>query len=161
LFSLDENSAAYAEKIMELYKLLWDDFHEIASVQFRKYKFTAPQAMTIRQLHSTPYITLKELSEKLGLSKGTVSGIIDRLENQGIVIREIPKENRRIVKLSLSAEFTEDIDFNRIKKDYLFNTIKDTDLKDMENIVYGLEKFHTILASSVKSINSNENEKQE
>jgi len=41
LFSLNENSADYAEKIMELYKLLWDDFHEIASVQFKKYKFTA------------------------------------------------------------------------------------------------------------------------
>ena len=158
---MDENSADYAEKIMELYKLLWDDFHEIASVQFRKYKFTAPQSMTISQLHSTPYITLKELSEKLSLSKGTVSGIIDRLENQGIVIREIPKENRRIVRLSLSPQFTEDVDFNCIKKDYLFNTIKDTNLNDMENIICGLEKFHTILASSIKSNNSNINEKQE
>ena len=146
---------------MELYKLLWDDFHEIASVQFRKYKFTAPQSMTISQLHSTPYITLKELSEKLSLSKSTVSGIIDRLENQGIVIREIPKDNRRTVRLSLSPQFTEDVDFNCIKKDYLFNTIKDTNLKDMENIIYGLEKFHTILTSSIKSNNSNENEKHE
>lgn len=152
---MNENSADYAEKIMELYKLLWDDFHEIASVQFRKYKFTAPQSMTIRQLHSTPYITLKELSEKLSLSKGTVSGIIDRLESQGIVVREIPKDNRRTVRLSLSTEFTEDVDLNNIKKNYLFNTIKDANLKDMENIIYGLEKFHTILASSIKSNNSN------
>jgi len=111
--------------------------------------------MTIRQLHSTPYITLKELSEKLSLSKGTVSGIIDRLENQGIVVREIPKDNRRIVRLSLSSKFTEDVDLNNIKKDYLFNTIKDANLKDMENIIYGLEKFHTILASSIKSHSSN------
>ena len=158
---MDETSTDYAEKIMELYKLLWDDFHEIASVQFRKYKFTGPQSMTISQLHSTPYITLKELSERLSLSKGTVSGIIDRLENQGIVVREIPKENRRIVRLSLSPEFTEDVDFNCIKKDYLFNTFKDANVKDIENIIYGLEKFHTILASSIKSNASNENKKQE
>lgn len=158
---MDENSVDYAEKIIELYKLLWDDFHEIASVQFRKYKFTAPQAMTIRQLHSTPYITLKELSEKLSLSKSTVSGIIDRLENEGIVIREIPRDNRRIVRLSLSPNFSEDIDFNCIKKDYLFNTIKDTNFEDIEKIIYGLEKFHTILSSSIKSHNSNENTKQE
>lgn len=154
---MDENSADYAEKIMELYKLLWDDFHEIASVQFRKYKFTAPQSMTISQLHSTPYITLKELSEKLSLSKGTVSGIIDRLVDQGIVVREIPKDNRRIVRLSLSPQFSEEVDFNCIKKGYLLNTFKDAKHKDIENIIYGLEKFHIILASSIKSNNSNEN----
>lgn len=157
---MNENSADYVEKIIELYGLLWNDFHEIASVQFKKYKFTAPQAMTIRQLHSTPYITLKELSEKLSLSKSTVSGIVDRLESEGIVIREIPKENRRTVKLSLSPKFTEDVDFNYIKRDYLFNTIKDTNLEDIEKIICGLEKFHTILASSIKSHNSNGNEKQ-
>ena len=158
---MNDNLADHTEKIMELYKLLWDDFHEIASVQFRKYKFTAPQAMTIRQLSSTPYITLKELSEKLSLSKGTVSGIVDRLENQGIVIREIPKDNRRTVRLSLSTEFTEEIDFNCIKKDYLLNTFKDTDVNDVVKIIYGLEKFHTILASSIKANNLIENKNQE
>ncbi|MHC1682956.1 MAG: MarR family winged helix-turn-helix transcriptional regulator [Clostridiaceae bacterium] len=156
-----ENSTDNAEKILELYKLLWDDFHEIASLQFRKYKFTAPQAMTIRQLHNTPYITLKELSEKLSLSKGTVSGIVDRLENQGIVVREIPKDNRRTVSLSLSPEFIEDADFNGIKKDYLLNTFKDTSVEDIEKIIYGLEKFHTILASSIKHNNPNEDEKHQ
>lgn len=156
---MNENSIDYTEKILELYKLLWDDFHEIASVQFRKYKFTAPQSMTIRQLYSTPYITLKELSEKLTLSKSTVSGIIDRLESQGIVIREIPKDNRRTVKLSLSLEFAKDVDFNYIKKDFLFNTIKNANLKELDNIINGLEKFHTILASSISSLSVNENEK--
>jgi len=159
LFALIKNSTDKAEKILKLYNLLWDDFHEIASVQFRKYKFTAPQAMTIRQLHNTPYMTLKELCEKLSLSKGTVSGIIDRLENQGIVVREIPKDNRRTVRLSLSPEFTEDVDFNCIKKDYLLSTIKDTNLEDIEKIIYGLEKFHDILTTSIELNNSNKNEK--
>lgn len=158
---MNKDSADYVEKIIELYGLLWDDFHEIASVQFRKYKFTAPQAMAIRQLHSTPYITLKELSEKLSLSKSTVSGIVDKLESEDIVIREIPRENRRTVKLSLSPKFIKDVDFNYIKRDYLLNTIKDTNLEDIEKIVCGLEKFHNILATSIRSHDSNENEKQE
>lgn len=156
---MKETSTDYIEKIIKLYGLLWDDFHEIASVQFRKYKFTAPQAMAIRMLHSTPYITLKELSEKLSLSKSTVSGIVDRLESENIVIREIPKENRRTVKLSLSPKFIEEIDFNYIKKDYLLKTIKDTNLEDLEKIICGLEKFHTILSSNISSHNPNEKEK--
>ena len=158
---MDEKSADYTDKIMELYKLLWEDFHEIASVQFRKFKFTAPQSMAIRQLYNTPYITLKELSEKLDLSKGTVSGIIDRLENQGIVIREIPKENRRTVRLSLSPKFIEDVDFNYVKKEYLSNTFKNADVEDLEKVIYGLEKFHDILASNIKTYTSDENQKHE
>lgn len=160
MIRLNKDSANYVEEIIKLYELLWDDFHEIASVQFRKYKFTAPQTMTIRQLHSTPYITLKELSEKLSLSKSTVSGIIDKLESEDIVIREIPKENRRTVKLSLSPKFIEDVDFNYIKKDYFLNTIKETNLEDIEKIICGLEKFHNILTTSINSNYSNENKKQ-
>lgn len=41
----------------------------------------------------------------MNLTKSTVSGIVDRLEKQGVVIREIPKDNRRIVKLSISEDF--------------------------------------------------------
>lgn len=117
---MDKNSADYADDIIELYNLFWDDFHKISFSQFKKYKFTAPQAMAVRQLKRTIYITLKELSEKLSLSKSTVSEIVDRLEKQGIVVREIPEDNRRIVRLSLSPEFIKDTDITYVGKKLYF-----------------------------------------
>lgn len=151
---MDKNSADYADEIIDLYNLLWDDFHKISFTQFKKYKFTAPQGMAIRQLKRTSHITLKELSEALSLSKSTVSGIVDRLEKQGIVVREIPEDNRRIVRLSLSPEFIKDTDITYVKKSYILDTIKNTDFKDIEKMLDGLEKFHTMLSSNMKSDDS-------
>ncbi len=144
---MNDNLVSYTDKIIELYNLLWDDFHKISFSQFRKYKFTAPQAMTVRQLQCTPYITLKELSEKLNLSKSTVSGIVDKLEKQGVLVREIPENNRRIVRLSLSDKFIEDTDLSYVKREYFLNAIKNTSQDDLEKIIYGLDKFHMMIDS--------------
>ncbi|WP_460294322.1 MarR family winged helix-turn-helix transcriptional regulator [Clostridium tertium] len=156
---MSKYSPNYTEKIIKLYELLWEDFHKISFEQFKEYKFNAHQVMALRQLHNTPFITLKELSERLNLSKSTVSGIVTQLEKQGVIIREIPEDNRRIVKLSLSDDFMKDFDFIYVKKGYLFDAIKNTDFEDIEKIIYGLEKFHTILDSSIKSFNAFENKK--
>ncbi|MBU3138085.1 MarR family transcriptional regulator [Clostridium gasigenes] len=155
---MNKNSADYADEIIDLYNLLWDDFHKISFAQFKKYKFTAPQAMAVRQLKRTSYITLKELSEDLSLSKSTVSGIVDRLEKQCVVVREIPEDNRRTVRLSLSPEFIKDTDSTYIKKNCILDTIKNTDLKDIEKMIYGLEKFHTMLSANSKADKTNGDE---
>lgn len=155
---MEKNLEGYTDEIIKLYNLLWDDFHKISFSQFKKYKFTAPQAMAVQKLKRTSYITLKELSEALSLSKSTVSGIVDRLEKQGVVVREIPKDNRRIVRLSLSSEFIKDTDIAYVKKSYILDTIKNTDFNDIEKMMYGLEKFHTMLSSNIKSDDSTEDE---
>lgn len=113
---MSKYSSNYTEKIIKLYDLLWEDFHKISFEQFKEYKFNAHQVMALRQIHNTPFITLKELSERLNLSKSTVSGIVTQLEKQGVIIREIPEDNRRIVKLSLSDDFMKDFDFIYVKK---------------------------------------------
>lgn len=156
---MSKSSLNYTEKIIELYELLWEDFHKISFEQFKDYKFNSQQVMVLRQLYNTPYITLKELCEKLNLSKSTASGIVTQLEKQGVLVREIPEDNRRIVNLSLSDDFMKDFDFVYVKKGYLFNAIKNTKIEDIEKILYGLEKFHSILDSSIKSFNASENKK--
>jgi DNA-binding MarR family transcriptional regulator len=48
---------------------------------------------------------VSELSERLGLTNSTVSGILDRLENQGLVERTRSKEDRRVVHVKVTDEF--------------------------------------------------------
>lgn len=156
---MNNTSSNYTEKIIDLYELLWEDFHKVSYEQFKNYKFNSQQVMVLRQLYNTPYITLKELCEKLNLSKSTASGVVTQLEKQGVLAREIPKDNRRIIKLSLSDDFIKDFDFVYVKKGYLLDAIKETPIKDIEKIIYGLEKFHTILDSSIKFFNASENKK--
>lgn len=108
-----------------------------------------PQLSVIFHLYKMPYVTLNELSECMMLTKSTVSGIIDRLEKQGIVIREIPEDNRRIVRLSLSNDFKEKHDISSMKKEFISDCILDI-IKDMgpvetDNFISSLEHFNSLL----------------
>jgi len=138
-----------ADEIIDIFK----NIKKTLSCKFKKlakqYGFTPQQLAVIFQLYKTPSITLNELSDHMGLTKSTVSGIIDRLENQGVVIREIPKHNRRIVNLSISKEFTNNNDICNMNKhfssDLIYNLIKNSDTDEVEKIIYGLRQFYLLL----------------
>ena len=52
----------------------------------------------------TPGSRFAELSEILDLDKSTLSRTVDSLVKEGYVVREIPPDNRRTVKLSLTKK---------------------------------------------------------
>lgn len=47
---------------------------------------------------------MNQLAEKTLVTKGTLTGIIDRLEQKGLVRREVPPENRRCFLIVLTPE---------------------------------------------------------
>src|SRR5471030_208947 len=138
-----------SDEIIDIFK----DIKKALSCKFKKsakqYGFTPPQLTVIFHLYEVPSITLNELSDHMGLTKSTVSGIVDRLSNQGVVTREIPKDNRRIVKLSISEEFKKNNDICAIKKgfisDLISDSIKNMDPEEVEKIIYGLKQFSLLL----------------
>jgi MarR family transcriptional regulator, organic hydroperoxide resistance regulator len=95
------------EKIVELWKLMLKGFREAASMKFKEHGFTVPQLCLMFVLYRDTNIMLNERSERMGLSKSTVSSMVERLEKQGVVVRKIPKDNRCIVRLSLEQKFVE------------------------------------------------------
>jgi MarR family transcriptional regulator, organic hydroperoxide resistance regulator len=132
------------EQIVDLCKLLLKRFREAASMNLKEYGFTATQLTLMFILYRNPNLMLNELSDKMGLSKSTVSSMVERLENQGVVLREIPKDNRRIVRLSLEPEFAEKhkdiLDFRHKFINDIFN-FKDVSANDADKIIYALEKM--------------------
>ena len=72
-----------------------------------KTSYTVPQMLLLHELFHHPGISLNELSQRLSLSNSTVSGIVNRLVGQKVVIRVIPEENRRKVSLFLADEVRE------------------------------------------------------
>ena len=71
---------------------------------FKSMDLTAPQGMLVYILNQQGPLKITELSDKMGLSNSTVSGIVDRLESQGYVIRERSKDDRRVVNVSITGE---------------------------------------------------------
>lgn len=148
----DELISQQAEEIIEIVRniqrVLRCKFEKIA----KQYGFTAPQLGVIFHLYKIPSITLNELSEHMMLTKSTVSGIVDRLAKQGVVIREIPKDNRRTVKLSISEDFKKNNNICDMKKffisDLVSNGIKNMEVSDIEKMVYGLKQFGSLIKNS-------------
>jgi DNA-binding MarR family transcriptional regulator len=60
------------------------------------------QFMTLLQTYGP--LTPRQLAEHTGLTSGTVTGVIDRLETQGLVTRRPDPDDRRKVVVSPSAE---------------------------------------------------------
>jgi DNA-binding MarR family transcriptional regulator len=80
------------------------------------------------------------LSERLGLSKSTVSGIVNRLVAQKIVVREIPEENRRTVKLSLEQKFIQVNDLIKLRDQFFAQIVATATVEEVETITAGLDQ---------------------
>ncbi len=65
---------------------------------------TGPQLWALKTTSECESISLGELSRKMCLNPSTVTGVVDRLEAKGYVSRGRDREDRRVVKLSLTPE---------------------------------------------------------
>jgi DNA-binding MarR family transcriptional regulator len=66
-------------------------------------RLTAPQRSVMRALaHAKAGLALKDLAADVGLSHSTVSGIVDRLEQRGWVVRRTDDEDARRTRITVS-----------------------------------------------------------
>jgi DNA-binding MarR family transcriptional regulator len=86
---------------------------------------TGPQFFILRELFLEQPKTIGELSKALELSNSTVTGIIDRLERQGLVMRQRDGKDRRVVWVSTTENCM------MLKKDR-FEKIRDEFRQELE-----------------------------
>lgn len=87
-------------------RLLWAVDHGLRSISKQMQAtigMTGPQRLVLRILGRTPRVMPSELAELLHLDRGTVSGVLDRLADQQLIIRRPHPEDGRSVLLELSA----------------------------------------------------------
>ena len=65
---------------------------------------TISQCHALMELDLKDNITLNDLSAKIHLDKSTVSRTVESLVNNGLILRTIPKSNRRTTRLTLTPE---------------------------------------------------------
>jgi len=108
--------------------------------------FTLPQLSVISILEKYGEQKVSELSLKMGLSDSTVSGILDRLEQKNIIKRKRTKDDRRVVKISLtqkSKEFCND--FRQKREEYFTQLLKKLSEQEIKDIIKGLEILNRVL----------------
>lgn len=110
---------------------------------------TGPQGMLLGILAHHEKMKVSDLSQKLGLSNSTVSGIIDRVEKMGFVERTRSKEDRRVVYINITPEYKKIIEenFKNIDK-VLESKISDATPEELNKVLEGLNIFKRILEES-------------
>ncbi len=79
-------------------------FERFSSETARQCGLTHAQFDIIATLGNTPGMSYKELGEKTLITKGTLTGVIERLEHKGLVVRERSCEDKRSYFVRLTAE---------------------------------------------------------
>jgi DNA-binding MarR family transcriptional regulator len=70
-----------------------------------KFDTTLPRFDLMAQLERSPKgLKMSELSQRMMVTGGNVTGITDGLEKEGLVIREVDAADRRVYRVKLSAE---------------------------------------------------------
>ncbi|QAA30212.1 MarR family winged helix-turn-helix transcriptional regulator [Clostridium manihotivorum] len=113
---------------------------------FEAMNLTHSQGMLVGVLCHSGEMKVSDLSEKLGLSNSTVSGIIDRLEKQGLVERKRSKEDKRVVYVGVTEVFMNNFreNFNQIEKRFEQMVSSATE-DEIETILKGLETLIKIM----------------
>jgi len=70
-----------------------------------KFETTLPRFDLMAQLERAPEgLRMSELSQRLMVTGGNVTGITDGLEKEGLVVREVDTSDRRVFRVKLTAE---------------------------------------------------------
>ena len=78
-----------------------------AEAEFAQAGLTVPQTALMRAVVTQNGVSLKDLSRQLSLAHSTVSGIVDRLETRGMLVRRPDAADGRITRIHPAPEVTE------------------------------------------------------
>ena len=77
-------------------------FAKAIAVKVQEYDLTTPQFGVLEALYHLGPLSLGDLADKLLVTGGNVTYVMDRLEEQGLVYRERSPEDRRVIQAKLT-----------------------------------------------------------
>jgi DNA-binding MarR family transcriptional regulator len=120
-------------------------FERFSGESVRSSGLTHAQFDIIATLGNTPGMTYKELGDKTLITKGTLTGVIERLESKGLVLRErCPSDKRSFyVRLTPAGVATFEAVFPVVVEHgrQLFSSYSDADFDAMDHTLAKLKQL--------------------
>lgn len=141
---LPQDTKAEVEAIVETIIYLYTESRRLTKQAARELGLTGPQLTVIKLLESLGELSLSSLSERIRAQNSTVTGIIDRMEREGLVVRERSTTDRRVVYIRLTSKGRElaksiEVEPMEIFRGVLSTLTKD-DTRDLLRILSRLQK---------------------
>jgi DNA-binding MarR family transcriptional regulator len=92
------------DAILEAIVYLSTESRRITKELARRADLTGPQLTVLKMLEGLGDLSLSDLSERIRAQNSTVTGIIDRMEREGLVVRTRSTEDRRVVRIKLTEK---------------------------------------------------------
>ena len=93
--------ATFVPAMRELVRT-YQAFAAYSEAHFRQFILTSSQFDVVATLGNTNGMSMSDIGEKTLITKGTLTGVIDRLIKKDLVMRENPPGDRRSVVVSLT-----------------------------------------------------------
>lgn len=90
-------------EVVNLLRRLFRGVHQYSKAMLRRTGFSAPQVWAVNLIGADPGLSLRALSERMFAHPSTVSGVVDRLVERGVVDRAVDPRDRRGVRLTLTT----------------------------------------------------------
>nr|WP_275695652.1 MarR family transcriptional regulator [Fredinandcohnia sp. SECRCQ15] len=130
----------------EVNSLLLKEFESILD-----YELTPKQTMVVHHVHQSTTITVNELAHLMNISASAVSQLLNKLEQENYVKREINPNNRREILITLGSKGLELYDeYDKIDQkiiDKYYSKLTEDEMIQFQSIV---KKLHTIITTENK-----------
>ena len=131
--------------IEEFYKV----FYEIEELMLKQgIKCLTTTELHVKEAVGNDELTMNELSDKLGITMGTATVAVNKLNDKGFIKRERSSDDRRKVFVTLSKKGLEALKYH----DLFHKTIIAKITKDLSN--GELEEFSSIFGKLLKNLNT-------
>lgn len=109
---------------------------------------TVAEWVTMRSLYDAPHCSLNELAQRMGMNKGAVSRLVERLNERGLAVRTQNRDDKRGVTIVLTAEgkrllpvLAKAADENDAK---FFGHLSSDESKHLIELLQGIVERHTL-----------------
>ena len=126
----------------------YQSFERYSAPDLKAMGMTTTQFDVIATLGNQPPMTCKELGEKTLVTKGTLTGVLERLEAKGILERKLNPEDARSQMIGLTKEGQKL--FEKVfpaHLQHLEKAFSKLSAKELEEVTQSLQAINTIFTS--------------
>jgi DNA-binding MarR family transcriptional regulator len=139
-----------AQEVDQHLSIIRQRLREPLETEFARGGLTGPQRMVMQALVQSEGLSLKQLSAQVSLAHSTVSGIVDRLQARGMVVRSRDEADGRATVIAPSAP-VRDFLANRMPElaiSPLTKALRGASDSEQATVLRGLRKLRALIEQS-------------
>ncbi len=137
----------FADRVTEIMPFIMREFLRQQAKEFYKTRITIPQFAILEYLNREIEPKMTDISKMLKVTTAAVTGIVDKLVKDGYVTRKSDPDDRRIIKIKITAKGNDLIkkmlEYRRQMVIKIFGKISEKDREDYLRILTNIKDHLT------------------